>query len=214
MPKSWFFDIHEDTPEQEAANLMEHSASVLDISSDDDCETKRMNEDRGKENIPPPDFISSQSSARANANSDIMETNAAASVEHVKLPRLKNFSQDAMDEDREPLKDLPASDFYGEGCDATSYVTVDAFMERPSALSKEFDLNTSEAEEYQEKDGNREPVVEQAPEKEPIQIYADVEPQQEPTATPKEDIPAPLQDVPFSTYCLPETNEESSVPIP
>jgi hypothetical protein len=56
----WFFDIHEDTPEQEAANLMEHSASVLDISSDDDLSTKNRNEDRGKENVPPPDWLASQ----------------------------------------------------------------------------------------------------------------------------------------------------------
>ncbi|MBE7182107.1 MAG: hypothetical protein INR71_13050, partial [Terriglobus roseus] len=58
MPKGWFFDIHEDTPEQEAANLMEHSAATLDISSDDDDAARhRRGEDRerGKENVPPPD---------------------------------------------------------------------------------------------------------------------------------------------------------------
>ena len=57
MPKGWFFAIHEDSPEEEAANIMAHNTGVLDISSDDDCMTKKRNEERerGKENIPPPD---------------------------------------------------------------------------------------------------------------------------------------------------------------
>jgi hypothetical protein len=134
MPSSWFFAIHEDTPEQEAANLMEHSASVLDISSDDDLATKVRNEDRGKENIPPADF----------------QVGTAAEVvteqpEVVKRPRLRKLVQDAMDEDRRPLGDLAPSDFYGEGCDASSYVTVDAGIGRPSGLSREVDFSCDEA---------------------------------------------------------------------
>lgn len=144
MPKGWFFEIHEDTPEQEAANLMEHSASVLDISSDDDAETKAKNEDllRGKENIPPPGFTISQSHAvLPNALDDGEETEIE---EPVKRPRLRKITQDAMEEDRRPLGDLPPSDFYGNGCDATSYVTIDAGIERPSRLSKEVDIEALE----------------------------------------------------------------------
>ncbi|KAI4624060.1 hypothetical protein J4E80_003874 [Alternaria sp. BMP 0032] len=142
MPKSWFFEIHEDTLEQEAANLMEHSASVLDISSDDDAKTKASNEDRGKENIPPPDFLASQTRKRNHAASfdDGYETDILADMP-VKQPRLRKFIQDAMDEDRRPLGDLAPSEFYAEGCDATSYVTVDAGIEKPSRLSNVFDAS-------------------------------------------------------------------------
>lgn len=144
MPKEWFFEIHEDTPEQEAANLMEHSAAVLDISSDDDVETKKRNEEleRGKENIPPPDFALAQprpasASAEEQPVSDVC----------VKMPRLREVKQDAMDEDRKPLGDLPAAEFYAEGCDKDTYVTVDAGIEKPSSLSKEFDFNSAIPEE-------------------------------------------------------------------
>ncbi|KAH8731875.1 hypothetical protein GQ44DRAFT_604043 [Phaeosphaeriaceae sp. PMI808] len=145
LPAAWFFDIHEDTPEQEAANLMEHSASVLDISSDDDVATKQRNEDleRGKENIPPPDFLAAQQQQR--------HVLADAGVqEPVKRPRLRALVQDAMDEDRRPLGDLVASEFYGEGCDASSYVTVDAGIERPSGLSREIWVESVVDEEKEE----------------------------------------------------------------
>lgn len=178
MPKSWFFEIHEDSPEQEAANLMEHSASVLDISSDDDCETKRRNEEleRGKENIPPPDFHLAQ--PRAAQSADAMEMSDATPTEHVKLPRLRKIAQDAMDEDRKPLSDLHAADFYGEGLDASSYVTVDAGIEKPSSLSKEFDFSCPTPEKEKPR-GTLEalPAPEEAEpiktEEELIQIYAD-----------------------------------------
>lgn len=150
MPKGWFFEIHEDTPEQEAANLMEHSASVLDISSDDDVDTKQRNEEqeRGKENIPPLDFLLSQPRVHSPAEESLDEVKVE---EPVKRPRLRKFVQDAMEEDRRPLGDLVASDFYAEGCDASSYVTVDAGIEKPSCLSKEFDFSCpSPAEEKEE----------------------------------------------------------------
>jgi hypothetical protein len=137
MPKGWFFEIHEDTPEQEAANLMEHSASVLDISSDDDAATKQQNEERGKENIPPPDFLLSQPRMHSATESEV----EVALDEPVKKPRLRTLVQDAMDEDRRPLGDLVPAEFYGEGCDASSYVTVDVGIEKPSSLSKEFDFS-------------------------------------------------------------------------
>ena len=144
MPKGWFFEIHEDTPEQEAANLMEHSASVLDISSDDDAQTKAKNNEllKGKENIPPPDFapLQPRTASASSVDDDGEETEIE---EPVKRPRLRKITQDAMDEDRRPLGDLPPSEFYAEGCDASSYVTVDAGIERPSRLSKEVDADES-----------------------------------------------------------------------
>ncbi|KAF2826750.1 hypothetical protein CC86DRAFT_349788 [Ophiobolus disseminans] len=140
MPKGWFFEIHEDTPEQEAANLMEHSASVLDISSDDDAITKQHNDEqeRGKENIPPPNFLLSQPRVHLPTEESLEGPKVE---EPAKRPRLRKFVQDAMEEDRRPLGDLVASDFYAEGCDASSYVTVDAGIERPSSLSKECDFS-------------------------------------------------------------------------
>lgn len=182
MPKGWFFEIHEDTAEQEATNLMEHSATVLDISSDDDFETKRRNEDRGKENVPPPDFCPLQ--PRAQVSADSMDTAEETKVEHVKLPRLRKIAQDAMDEDRLPLGDLPAADFYGNGLNATSYVTVDVVLERPSHLSKEFDFGTAPEVEESVKDETTEtaapvedlePVVaeEQKQEQTQTPIYSD-----------------------------------------
>ena len=143
MPKSWFFEIHEDTPEEEAANLMEHSASVLDISSDDDAETKARNEElsKGKENIPPPDFALVQ--PRTASTNAIDEGEETEIEEPVKRPRPRKTTQDAMDEDRRPLGDLLPSEFYAQGCDASSYVTVDAGIERPSRLSKQVHVEST-----------------------------------------------------------------------
>lgn len=179
MPNSWFFEIHEDTPEQEAANLMEHSASVLDISSDDDVATKQRNEEqeRGKENIPPPDFLLAQQQPR------IHEEDAEV-TEPVKRPRLRKFVQDAMDEDRRPLGDLVASDFYAEGCDASTYVTVDAGAQK-SSLSKEFDFSCPSPErESGAEEGvkvavdeeNVAPVEDVAPVAEVVPVVKDVVP--------------------------------------
>ncbi|KAI5799287.1 hypothetical protein DFH27DRAFT_89864 [Peziza echinospora] len=55
LPASWKFDIYEDTPDEMMQNLMEHSATVLDISDHSDDEKCRHDEVayRGKENISP-----------------------------------------------------------------------------------------------------------------------------------------------------------------
>ncbi|KAF2792701.1 hypothetical protein K505DRAFT_246135 [Melanomma pulvis-pyrius CBS 109.77] len=218
LPKGWFFEIYEDSPEQEAANLMEHSASVLDISSDDDFETKRRNEEmeRGKENIPPPDFCPTQ--PRAQLAADSMDTTEATPTEHVKLPRLRKIAQDAMDEDRLPLGDLPAAEFYGEGLDATSYVTVDVGLEKPSSLSKEFDFSiaTSEKESVQEQTPEgatpTEPLVpivaeEQGQEQESIPIFSD-----ESAST---ELPvAALEEIPVVVDAVPEAQESSNLVTP
>ena len=143
MPKSWFFYIHEDTPEEGATILMEHSVCTLDISYDDDCETKRTNEmERGKENIPPPDFFIAPATASANVDAPGADSSAPvleAAPESVKLPKLRHpLAQDVMGENRSPLLDLPAADYYAPGLDASSYVTVDEVPEKPSSLSKGF----------------------------------------------------------------------------
>ncbi|KAF2087573.1 hypothetical protein K490DRAFT_41530 [Saccharata proteae CBS 121410] len=138
MPKGWFFEIHEDTAEQEATNLMEHSACTLDISSDDDCDTKARNEadERGKENIPPPDYHLANPTTSSSTASDSEDTTTAGTAEITKASRPRHkYDVDAMHEDRSPLGDLRASDYFGEGLNASSHVIVDG--EKASALSKD-----------------------------------------------------------------------------
>ncbi|CAD6587659.1 MAG: hypothetical protein ASARMPREDX12_002964 [Alectoria sarmentosa] len=97
----WQFDIHEDTPDDEMANLMEHSTCTLDIS-DDECSSSKGDKDN-KENIPPTDSPA-----------------AVASATQVTATRRDMMT----DETREPLGDLEAKEFYAEGCDASSCIIV------------------------------------------------------------------------------------------
>lgn len=122
MPSSWFFEIHEDTPEEEAANLMEHSTLTLDISSDDDCDARKARDmdDRGKENVPPPDWtgptLRRAYSAPAGSHKGIHSAKKAMQL----VEKLK----DAMQEDRAALGSLNAQDFYPDGLDDKSVVLV------------------------------------------------------------------------------------------
>lgn len=103
---SWEFDIHEDTPEQEMTNLLQHSTCRLDISSDEECGRKlgrEKAEDRGKENVPPADDVSQTSARRATTMSE-------GGMEYEKP--------------RTALGDLNAEDFYADGCDPTSVFIV------------------------------------------------------------------------------------------
>ena len=108
--KGWHFDIHEDTPDEEAFNetvhtdnIMVHTTTNLDIS-DDESSLSKGDKDN-KENIPPIDGPA-----------------AVASATHVIATR-----RDVMtDETRAPLGDLDAKDFYAEGCDASSCIIVAA----------------------------------------------------------------------------------------
>ena len=109
MSSNWFFDIHEDTPEQEMTNLLQHSTCVLDISSDEESEQKLRREraeGRDKENIPPPNDVSQTSIAR---------TEAAQSEDDMAIEKARN-----------PLSQLNAADFYAAGCDEASVILVHA----------------------------------------------------------------------------------------
>ncbi|OAR02001.1 hypothetical protein LLEC1_05917 [Akanthomyces lecanii] len=102
---AWHFDIHEDTPEQEMTNLLQHSTCVLDISSDEETSAKKEREFAdgcNKENIPPAGHVGPR-------------------------PRPSRAAPcaTAMDSDRDPLGALNARDFYAEGCDETSVFLVD-----------------------------------------------------------------------------------------
>ena len=105
IPESWMFDIHQDTPEKEAGNLLNHYTCTLDISSDDESRAAAK-DDRGKENIPPVDGLVYASATVASSRADMMT-----------------------DEPRTPLGTLNAKDFYAEGCDASSYIIIPAEKE-------------------------------------------------------------------------------------
>ena len=100
--KSWNFKIYEDSPEEELGNIMEHSTGILDISDDEESIAKKN--DRGKENVPPPEVASVIATAPAPATR-------------------KNLM---VDEPRSPLGDLEASEFFGIGVDASSVFIVPA----------------------------------------------------------------------------------------
>ncbi len=116
QPKGWFFEIHEDTPDEEAGIIMEHSTCILDISSDDEEGLSRKKDGRGKENIPPPDYATPSMAGNAH--------NQASSV----VTKLReSIGIDAMAdvaEARAPLGSLPAEDFYARGLDAGSIEMV------------------------------------------------------------------------------------------
>lgn len=128
---SWEFEIHEDTPEQEMTNLLQHGTCVLDISSDEES-AERSLRDRaeGKENVPPTDDISQTSSRRVRAR---------------QLPDADALAGQKMVEDRSPLGEMDARSFYAEGCaeedviivpgdDDDSFLPLDgAHAQRPAA---------------------------------------------------------------------------------
>lgn len=134
MPKSWFFDIHVDSPEEEAANMMEHSASILDISSDDDSSERRrkLEAEKGKENVPPPDWTGPVRAPRA------AETVHRGICDAAKKAARLAEKVERMEEDRAALKEMEARDFYPEGLDEGSVVLVEEKEKmKGSGLSKE-----------------------------------------------------------------------------
>ena len=101
--RGWHFDIHEDTPDEEMANLMEHSTCTLDIS-DDEAGSPLKGDKDNKENVPPVDGPAA-------------ELHLATQVTATRRDMMT-------DEPRTPLSDLVAQDFYAAGCDATSVILI------------------------------------------------------------------------------------------
>lgn len=121
MPKSWMFEIYEDTAEEEAGNLMEHSTLTLDLSSDDESERKER-DDRGKENVAPDDYDAPSASRAA-----VVDVAAAAQrlVTKAEIVRKKVASDDMDDGARSPLDDLETEAFIPEGLSKDSVIMVD-----------------------------------------------------------------------------------------
>ncbi|KAI0398119.1 hypothetical protein F5Y17DRAFT_214197 [Xylariaceae sp. FL0594] len=122
MKASWSFEIHEDTPEQEMTNLLQHSTCVLDISSDEESESRLQRERaEGKENVPPPDDVSQTSHARA--------------------PRVAaNPDEMVIEKKRSPLGEMDPSAYYPEGCDANSVFIVPGDDDEEVPISAESQL--------------------------------------------------------------------------
>lgn len=131
MKDSWFFDIHEDTAEELATNLMEHGACTLDISSDEES-AARARDERGKENVPPMDDVSQTRSLVNDTNEESMRD-----VKARMRARRREAEEGAIDVDRSPLGDLAAEDFYAEGCDGTSVFIVPAEEEAETDVEGE-----------------------------------------------------------------------------
>ncbi|PHH74843.1 hypothetical protein CDD82_4746 [Ophiocordyceps australis] len=115
---SWFFDIHEDTPDQEMTNMIQHGTCVLDISSEQDFAKKARREQaegRDKENIPPPDYVADILTRPSRRRACMTAADCARRVAR-----------------RDALAEMKAADFYSEGCDETSIFIVPADEELPA----------------------------------------------------------------------------------
>ena len=114
-PKSWFFDIFEESEETQDYRMnewtMTQSAYGLDISDDESKAKERL--DRGKENIDPDEI-------------SVPVTRSMTAAASTAKPRISRKDKDAMldDEPRMPLGDLNPAKFYAEGLDATSVILV------------------------------------------------------------------------------------------
>jgi hypothetical protein len=106
-PSSWFFDIHVDSEQEEMTNLMQHSTGVLDIS-DDESKISTA-DDRGKENVPP-----------AELGIDLPRSREVTALVEAAAARKAG----KMEEDRAPLGELNAADYYPEDCNAFSFAVV------------------------------------------------------------------------------------------
>lgn len=126
MPASWDFEIYEDTPEEEAANLMEHSTQTLDLSSDDE-NAKAERDYRGKENEAPEGY-DAPTASRPAATANELSLPAPTRVKKTEFIRRKIAEMD--DGERSPLSDLETDEFIPEGLAKDAHVVVDASPEK------------------------------------------------------------------------------------
>lgn len=108
-PKSWFFEIYEESEAQQDYNVKEwgmtQSSANLDIS-DSEGEGLAKGEDKGKENVDPTGAVPEPV---VRSNSPVVEQDENAML---------------AEGSRTPLGDLDVSEYFGEGLDATSVVLV------------------------------------------------------------------------------------------
>ncbi|KAG8529883.1 uncharacterized protein KY384_005364 [Bacidia gigantensis] len=98
--KNWDFKIYEDTSNDNYFNTLTHSTEKsFSISNSPSPEEFEVEENNNKENEPPCDYVAAGNAAVA---------------------RRDKMS----DEVRTPLGDLNTKEFYGDGCDQSSYVFI------------------------------------------------------------------------------------------
>ncbi|QIX01731.1 hypothetical protein AMS68_007248 [Peltaster fructicola] len=115
MPCKWKFEIHEDTPEEESATLMEHSTLTLDLSSDDESSLeKRL--DRGKENTPPEGY---------DAPAINRSTTSTAPIGKLDIIRRKIETDQMDDGQRTPLSDLDVEPFNTVLAGESTFIVVE-----------------------------------------------------------------------------------------
>ena len=126
MPKNWFFDIYEESSEEQSATFMEHSTLTLDLSSDEES-SKKAEDDRGKENTPPDDY-DAPTASRSTAEPSVA---APKQVKKADIIRRKIIIPDDMDDgQRSPLSDLETDPFIPEGLDKESHIIVNPTPEK------------------------------------------------------------------------------------
>ena len=129
MKDSWFFAIHEDTPDQEMTNLLQHSTCTLDISSDEEVASRykrERDEGRDKENVPPTIDVS-QTSAGGGVVARRPGVFAAAAVD-VGMQRAGDamLTDTKLGDGRIALREMDAREFFARGCDERSVFVVPA----------------------------------------------------------------------------------------
>ncbi|KAK6609331.1 hypothetical protein H4I96_03262 [Botrytis cinerea] len=162
---SWFFQIHEDTEEEHATNLMEHSTGILDISSDEETLT-RLRDERGKENVPPLDDISqtrtsltafASSSSTSVSRKDEMEIREMKMRIKMQQKKRREMEEGAIDVDRAPLGEMRKEDFYAEGCDEKSVFIILPDPEPEASVEEEEAEKEAEAPLEEEEEQVPEP---------------------------------------------------------
>ncbi|KAI7162659.1 hypothetical protein KC349_g1937 [Hortaea werneckii] len=155
MPKSWFFEIHEDTPEEEASNLMEHSTLTLDLSSDDES-SKKERDNRGKENVAPEGYDASIASRPA-----AEPAAAPRTVKKTAMVRQKKITDEMDDGERSPLSDLETDPFIPEGLSTDACVIVDATPKREEAAASSASSQKKEDRDasHPNKDGSKDAIL-------------------------------------------------------
>jgi hypothetical protein len=130
MPSSWEFEIYEDTPEEESANLMEHSTQTLDLSFDDET-TKAQRDCRGKENEAPEGYDAPTASRLASTASEPSPPSPTRTKKDQFVRRKIAEMDDGV---RSPLSDLETDEFIPEGLEKDSQVIIDASPEKATKL--------------------------------------------------------------------------------
>lgn len=145
VPSSWEFEIYEDTPEEEAANLMEHSTQTLDLSFDDEI-AKAQRDCRGKENEAPEGYDAPTASRLASSTANEPTPPSPTRVKKTEFIRRKITEMD--DGERSPLSDLETDEFIPQGLEKDSHVIIDASPEKGTTKLNVNDLFATSPPEF------------------------------------------------------------------